>query len=83
MRIDIRKNLSTALCTLIISGVSCGIAHPVTAAAVPAQPAHNFVNSVGLTTYFGWPDSPYWTSYAKIKAWLAELVVPTKQMSPM
>ena len=78
MRQNINSHSGTALSAVVFASLTSSIAltaGPVRAAAVAAQPAHNFVNSVGLGTYFGWNDSPYRTRYSEVKTKLAELGV--------
>ena len=72
-----RSNDTKYLCAAFCIGLSCGLslsAEPVRAAAVPAQPAYNFVNSVGLGTKFlRWAGSIYRARYTQLKAKLSEL----------
>ena len=61
MRQSIHSHSGTALSAVVFASLTSSIAltaGPVRAAAVAAQPAHNFVNSVGLGTYFGWYEFP-------------------------
>jgi hypothetical protein len=76
MRSNRKNYLGTALSAVFFTGLTCGLSvtpASVRAAAVPARPAHSFVNSVGLNTKFGWLDSPYRSRYAQVKARLTEL----------
>lgn len=76
MRANHSRYVRTALSTIITATLACSVslnASPATAGAVPAQPAHNFVNSIGLGTFFGWNNTPYRTRYAQVKGRLAEL----------
>jgi hypothetical protein len=78
MWINCKHRIGKAFPAVLCLSLSCGLVfgtNTARAESVPAQPAYNFVNSVGLSTYFGWPESPYRTSYAEVKARLAELGV--------
>lgn len=70
------RHVRSAFTAIISATLTCSVslsANPARAGAVPAQPAHNFVNSVGVGTFFGWDNSPYRIRYGQVKARLAEL----------
>lgn len=78
MRHNINNRQISALSAVVVASLASTMSEitgPVEAAAVHAQPAHNFINSVGLNTKFRWQDSPYRLRYAQVKSKLAELGV--------
>lgn len=43
---------------------------PAAAAPEPARPAEDFVDSIGVATHWGYPDTPYGYAYDQVKALL-------------
>lgn len=75
MSITTRQYLSMKAGLLGIAAMAACLPEPASAGAVPARPAYDFVNSIGVSTHLNWARSPYRTRYAQVRAALSELGV--------